>query len=102
LVNIASNALDMEPERLRSARRDAGTVRAREAIAVVAVERYAVRIKSLAQVFGKPPDTVIRCVGRGAMRRAEDEGFRVPVDTLDHAVREGVLPAARSSGKESS
>jgi len=100
LIRRACTTLGVEFERLRSLRRDAEIVRARETIAVVAVERYGVRVNAIAGLCGKPPDTVSRWVSRGAARRSADDGFRRSVEALDAALAESA-PSAPRSGRRS-
>jgi hypothetical protein len=58
-------------------------VRSREALALVAIERYAIRAKDLAEAVGKSPDTVSRWLHRASARRREDAEFDELVNRLD-------------------
>ena len=51
------------------------TVRAREIIAIVGVERFGVKVKDLAGRLGKNPGSVSRWMARAAQRRDEDREF---------------------------
>jgi len=64
-------------------------VRSREALAVVAIERYAVRAKDLAEAVGKSPDTVSRWLHRATARRREDAHFSGLVEKLDAGLASG-------------
>ncbi len=78
-------AIDFEA--LASRRRDREMVVARELLAVLAVERYRIRVSELAALLGKPADTVSRWVSRGADRRSRDRAFAARAGALDEAVR---------------
>ena len=51
------------------------TVRAREIIAIVGVERFGVKVKDLAARLGQNPGSVSRWMARAAQRREEDREF---------------------------
>ena len=57
--------------------------RRREALALVAVERYAIRAKDLTEAVDKNPDTVSRWLRRASSRRREDAEFDELVNRLD-------------------
>ncbi len=66
--------------------RESETVRLRELLAVLGVERYGVSVKGLADEIGKSRVTVSAWVGRGAARRASDSSFGRKVDNLDRRI----------------
>jgi putative transposase len=78
-----AEVLGVDMERLASRRRTAEIVRAREALAVVGVERYGLRVKDFAHALGKHPVTATTWVMRGTARRREDRGFAKQMDRLD-------------------
>jgi len=83
LVARASEALGFEPGELASRSRGGELSRARELLAVVAVERYGVKVKDLAEVLHKHPVTVSGWVMRGTRRRTEDAEAAASLDALD-------------------
>jgi hypothetical protein len=87
-VEAAARWLRAEIVALAGRGRQAKTVRQRELLAVVGVERYGVQVKVLAEVLGKSRVTVSSWVRRGAARRAASESFREDLDALDRALAE--------------
>ena len=71
------------------------TVRVREALALLAVERYGLKAKDLASALGKGPDTVSRWLSRAARRRRADHHFAESLETLDRSLS-GLPPAGRT------
>ncbi len=65
------------------------TVRAREIVAVVAVERFGVKVKDLAARLGKHPGSVSRWVAEGARRRREEREFEASCWRLEAALAKG-------------
>lgn len=94
----ACSALAVEAERLASSRRDRPTVRLRDLVALVGVERYRIPTRALAEALGHNPDHVSRWIGRAGRRRSEDAAFREEVAELDRAVA-GDGPEAQPSRK---
>ena len=66
-----------------SARRSAEVLEARELVAGLAVERWGVGVKELADALGKSRDGVSQWVRRAARRRAEEPAFARRLDDLD-------------------
>jgi len=62
------------------------TVRMRELLTVVGVERYRVSVKELAEVFGRSRVTVSSWAGRGRAKRVADKAFAKRVDELDSRI----------------
>jgi len=88
-------------EALGSRAKDEETVRTREIVTVLGVERYELRVTDIAAALGARYDTVSLWGRRGAKRRAADPGFRSEVDRADeHLARsgEGSDSAHRSGG----
>lgn len=80
-------------ERLGSPVRDQATVRAREAIVLVGVERYGLRCRDLAAALGRSADQVSRWAGQASRRKARDEAFRRRMETLDDAIANASIHA---------
>jgi len=70
-------------EEIAGPARDREFVRAREVIALVAVERYEIRLKDLADALQKNQDTASRWLSRAAARRREEDEFAALVESLD-------------------
>ena len=83
LVSLTCEALGVERERLVGATQERPIVRAREAMALLAIERYQVRATDLAAAVGKKPDTVSRWLSRAAARRRAEPSFADLVERLD-------------------
>lgn len=84
---VAAEGVDLDA--LGAERRDRATVRAREVIVLVGVERYRLRTRDLAAAIGRSPDQVSRWAGQGTRRKVDDEAFRQQMDRLDTAVAAG-------------
>ena len=68
---------------LAGAQRSAAVLDARELVAALAVERWGVGVKALAEALGKSRDGVSHWVRRGARRRAGEPAFARRLDQLD-------------------
>ncbi len=68
---------------LSSAQRGAAVLDARELVAGLAVERWGVGVKELADALGKSRDGVSQWVQRAARRRSQEPAFARRVDDLD-------------------
>jgi hypothetical protein len=62
------------------------TVRAREIITIVGLERFGVKVKDLAGRLGKNPGSVSRWMARAAQRRDEDRDFEASCRRLERAL----------------
>ena len=80
---IATQWLGIGLEEVSGRRRPETLVRRRELIAVLAVERYGISVKALAELLGRHRVTVSSWVSRGAWRRSADDAFREQLDALD-------------------
>ena len=96
----ACGALGVEVERLASPRRDRATVRLRDLVALVGVERYRITTRALAEKLGQSPDHVSRWVGRGGRRKGDDSAFRQDITGLDRAVAGAIGPGPRRSKRK--
>ena len=76
----------MASEELSSRRKAPATVRAREIIAIVGVERFGVKVKDVAGALGKNPGSVSRWMARAAKRRDEDRDFEACCRRLERAL----------------
>jgi hypothetical protein len=83
----------IEIERLGSPCRDRATVRAREAVVLVGVERYGLRCRDLAEALRRSADQVSRWVGQASRRKAHDGAFRKRLDALDAAIASASIEA---------
>jgi putative transposase len=78
----------IEKARLVSRRQDRVTVRARELLAILGIERCGVRASDLARFLGKSADTVSRWLTRGLHRQADAE-YAARLERLEAALRQG-------------
>jgi len=78
-----SAILKVSVQELASVQRDSRVVEARELVGGLAIERWGVGVKALADALGKSRDGVSLWVRRAARRRSEDEGFARRLDKLD-------------------
>jgi REP element-mobilizing transposase RayT len=88
LVEAGARVLDMGRNDLRSRRRDARVVRARELLMLVGVERYRLRVVDLAEALGRSPDGMTKTLARATRRRSEDPSFLENLETLDQQLAE--------------
>lgn len=91
----ACRALGVEPERLGSPSRDRASVRLRDLVALVGVERYRITTRALAEALGQSPDHVSRWIGRALRRKGEEVPFRGEADELDRVVARETSPPRR-------
>jgi hypothetical protein len=73
--------------RLTSEARDRVIVRARELVALLAVQRCWLAVNLVGRRWGKTPDTASRWLTRGTMRCVEDQEFRPTLEELDDHLR---------------
>jgi hypothetical protein len=73
-------------EDLRSRKRRAGIVEARETLAWLGVELYGFTVKEIAAGIEKYIETTSRLVSRAAARRCEDRGFKERVQRVDEVI----------------
>ncbi len=83
LADEACRVMGQDREVVAGPTRVRPVVRAREAMTLVAVERYGIRVTDLARALGRNQDTVSRWLGRAAARRRRDPGFAEVVERLD-------------------
>jgi len=95
LVQRAAPLVGMTVEELGSRGRGVTRVEARELIGGLAVERWGVQVKGLAEALGKSRDGVSLWVRRAAKRRREDIEFAARLDELDRRLANAVSEAAR-------
>lgn len=86
---LAGHAV-IDVEALRSRARTAAVALGRELVAVVAVERFGVKVKDLAEKLCKSPGGISRTLRRGIRRRLEDDPFSSELDSLDRFVLQSV------------
>jgi putative transposase len=75
-VVAAANALGVEVGQIAGPRSGHELTRAREMMAVLAVERYRIRVSDLAERLARSPSVVSRWVSTAGSRRASNEEFR--------------------------
>ncbi len=87
VVAAASTVVGVDPSRLTGHGRERAMTRVREALAVVACDRYGVRVKDLAQAMGKRADLVSTWLRRGALRLRSDVETARLIDEIDQHLR---------------
>ena len=87
-LDLAAEALGIECRDLGGRGKLPPVVRAREAMAIVGVERFGVKAKALAAALGMSAGSVSRWVVRAAARRIAEEGFVRRCGELEVAVTE--------------
>jgi hypothetical protein len=85
-VEVAIDQLGVERAEFAGRGRKPQTVRLRELLAVVGVERYGISVKALAEVLGRSRVTVSSWVSRGAAKRATEKTFEKKVEELDSRI----------------
>jgi putative transposase len=88
-IERGSRALGVSVDELRGRLRRPEAVRAREALVVVGVERYGLKVKDLAREMGKSPDSMTKAIVRATQRRATSAELRPALDELDRLVAAG-------------
>lgn len=81
-----ASVLRITMEDLRGRLRGGEVVRAREALAVVGVERYGLKVKELAWAMAKSPDSITKAIVRTTHRRATVPALRAWLDRLDQRI----------------
>ncbi len=76
----------MDIVELRSRRRAAELVRARELLLILGGERFGIKVKDLAKQMHKSPDGMTQTIARAASKRTGDEAFRRELNKLDRAL----------------
>jgi len=85
-IRRAGEHLGVSADLLGARSKVPATVRAREIIAIVGVERFGVKVKDLAGRLGKNPGSVSRWMARAAQRRDEDRDFEACCRRLERAL----------------
>jgi putative transposase len=85
-IRRASEHLGVSGDVLGSRGKGSATVRAREIIAIVGVERFGLKVKDLAARLGKNPGSVSRWIVRAGQRRQEDREFAASCRRLAVAI----------------
>ncbi len=85
-VEAVVDELEIDLAELAGRGRKPETVRMRELLAVVGVERYGVSVKALAEVLGRSRVTASSWVSRGAAKRTGERSFEQQVDELDCSI----------------
>ena len=85
-IRRAAEHLGVSADVLSARGKAPATVRAREVIAIVGVERFGVKVKDLAARLGKNPGSVSRWMVRAAQARDEDREFEACCRRLERAL----------------
>jgi hypothetical protein len=85
-VEAAIDELEVDRVELAGRGRNPKTVRTRELLAVVGVERFGVSVKALGEVLGKHRVTVSSWVSSGPAKRSGDRSFEQQADDLDSRI----------------
>jgi len=85
-IRRAAEHLGVSSDVLGARSKAPATVRAREIIAIVGVERFGVKVKDLAARLGKNPGSVSRWMARAAQRREADRDFEACCRRLEAAL----------------
>ena len=85
-IRRSARELGVAIEDLSSRRKTPATVRAREIIAIVGVERFGVKVAELAVRLKKNPGSVSRWLVQAGERRQKERDFKVDCDRLEAAV----------------
>jgi putative transposase len=102
-VIAAANALGVEVGQITGPRSSHELTRAREMMAVLAVERYRIRVSDLAERLARNPSVVSRWVSAAGSRRAADEEFRGLLEQLAVAISsQATSPAALAESSQES
>ena len=87
-LNLACEHLDVDIEVLAGKGRASKTVKMRELIGMVGVDRFGVKVTELAEVLGKSRDGVSCWMRRGVERRATDPSFAAAAERLEYVASE--------------
>jgi len=90
LLRLVAPLLAVTVDDLVGRGRGAEVVRAREVLAVLAVEHYGLRVKDVASALAKHPVTATGWVMRGLRRRREDPATAARLDELDARLRKAL------------
>jgi REP element-mobilizing transposase RayT len=91
-VVAAAKALDVGVPQLIGPRTGRELTQLREMLALLAVERYRIRVKDLAQSLARNPSVVSRWVSAAGDRRTSEEGFRTRLEDLAANIRGQTAP----------
>jgi len=87
-LNLACEHLNVDIEDLAGKGRSPKTVKMRDLIGMVGVERFGVKVTELADVLGKSRDGVSCWMRRGLERRATDPSFAAAAERLEYIASE--------------
>jgi hypothetical protein len=85
-IRRSAKELGVTSEELSSRGKAPASVRAREIIAIVGVERFGVKVGELAVRLKKNPGSVSRWLSQAGERRREEREFEVDCERLEAAV----------------
>jgi len=90
-VDLACAGLRIRSDALIGPHKDRETMRLRELVATVGIERWGQRAGEIGALLGKHPDVVSRRARAGAKRRSTDPEFTIAIDELDKHLAESAL-----------
>ena len=88
-IELGAPACEVTPEDLKSTKRRASIVEAREILAWLGVMAYGFKVKEIAAGFEKYGETASRLVSRASNRRMVDQDFAEKVRRVDNAITMG-------------
>ena len=88
----ACSKLGIDVSVLAGPRKDRETMRLRQLIAALGVERWSQRAGRMGAILGKHPDVVSRWARKGAERRSEDQRFTDAINELDRQLARDLGP----------
>ncbi len=89
IINATGKVSGIAIDHLLGVSRARNVVRARLALAVVACDRYRIRVKDLASATGKTADLISRWLRRGAVKQKEGPEVQQLVEAIDQYLRAG-------------
>lgn len=95
-VELGAEACGLTAADLRSTKRAAPVVEAREILAWLGTMLYGFKVKEMAAGFDKYGETASRLVSRAARRRMDDVGFADRIKSVDSAITKWATEVERS------
>ncbi len=89
IINATAQVSDLSIDQLLGSSRAGNVVLARLALAVVACDRYRIRVKDLASATGKRADLISRWLRRGAVKQKENPELQQLVEAIDQYLQAG-------------
>ena len=89
IIAATGEVSDLTIDHLLGGSRGGNVVRARLALAVVACDRYRIRVKDLASAIGERADLISRWLRRGAVEQKDDPELQQLVEAIDRYLQAG-------------